>query len=155
MNVTENLYMVDNDELPVPPDHWPDPAQFRNFGEWMRELTKKPDGVKQVTIAKVAGVKPQAVTKWVNGGSIEVDKLMRIAQWAELDFDELRRLVDDGKLTVARVAEPRERYVISKAAGRRTEELLAIWAKLSPENRQQYLGMGKALVATQVKKPTR
>ncbi len=145
--------MVDLSGLPPRPGTWPDPRSCKDFAEWLRELTKI-SGVKQRTIAEVAGSTPQAVTKWLNGGMIEVERLARIAAWADFPFEELRRLIDEPKLGIlpSTVGSPRAAYATPKNAQKRPEELVLIWSKLSADNRQQLLGMAKLLLSRQARR---
>lgn len=113
----------------------------------MRDLTRKGSGATQRQLAEVAGVTPQAVTKWLNGGAVEVGNLARLAEWSGYSYQSLRRLVDEQKLKLVPtgVAE-------SKAPYRTAEEFGDLWAKLTDDHRQQMLGMAKALLLKQGRK---
>lgn len=143
----DNCGMAESRYLPPFPSTSPDPESCESFEEWIRDLTKKGTGCTQRQVAEVAGVSPQAVTKWLKGGSVEVGNLARLAEWSGYSFQSLSRLVTENKLRLmpTRVAE-------SKALYRTAEEFGDLWAKLTDEHRHQMLGMGKALLLKQGRK---
>lgn len=139
--------------MPQPPDVWPDPESCASFSEWLKALTGKKYGVTQRVVAEVAATTPQAVTKWLKGGAIEAERLVRLAEWSGFSYQSLRRLVDEPKLGVfgSRISEDPAPYRLSSLlAGH--DELLAIYQKLTADNRQQLLGMAKALKSKQKKR---
>lgn len=142
----QNQRVVDLTGLPYPPDRWPDPRTCKDFPEWLRGLTEF-GGVTQRQIAQVAGASPQAVTKWLKGGAIEVERLARLAEWSGTEYRELRRLVDEPKIKIlpTGVSEPRTPYLNSHPAEEGARELLKLWGSLSSDARQQLLGMAKLL----------
>lgn len=146
MTLVQNQHMVDLTGLPYPPDRWPDPRTCKDFPEWLRGLSEF-GGVTQRQIAQVAGATPQAVTKWLKGGAIEVERLARLAEWAGQEYRELRRLVDEPKIKIlpTGVSDLRTPYLNSHVAEEGARELLKLWAGLSPDARQQLLGMAKFL----------
>jgi transcriptional regulator with XRE-family HTH domain len=148
MSLLQNQHMVDLTGLPYPPDRWPDPRTCKDFPEWLRGLTEF-GGVTQRQIAQVAGATPQAVTKWLKGGAIEVERLARLSEWSGQEYRELRRLVDEPKIRIlpTGVAEPRTPYLNSHTSEEGARELLTLWSKLSADARQQLLGMAKLLAS--------
>lgn len=139
--------MVEITGLPPPPPRVPDPASCTTFSGWVRELTdQRRYGVRQRILAEVAGTTPQAVSKWLKGGAIEADRLARIAEWTGVSYQALRLLVDEPKLRLSAVRVAEQPSVYGKTD---LDELREIWAKLTPENKQQLLGMAKVLRSTQ------
>lgn len=143
----DNCGVTDSKYLPPFPHTSPDPDSCDSFAEWVRDLTKKGRGVTQRQVAEVAGVSPQAVTKWLKGGAVEVGNLARLAEWSAYSYQSLRRLVDENKLRLEPIG-----VANNKATHRATEEFGDLWAKLTDDNRQQLLGMGKALLLKQGRK---
>jgi len=47
------------------------------------------NGINKSRLADIAGVETSAVTKWVQGGSIRIEKLKRIADFFKVDVREL------------------------------------------------------------------
>jgi hypothetical protein len=89
-------------------------------------------------------VTPQAVTKWLKGGAVEVEKLARLAEWSGYSFQSLRRLVDDQKLRVM------PNLTHSSTTSRLlSDELNQVWDRLTDDHRQQLLGMAKGLASRQ------
>ena len=46
-------------------------------------------GISKAALAKIASVRPSAVTKWANGGSIRIAQLSKIAEYFGVDMREL------------------------------------------------------------------
>ncbi len=135
-----NPGMSDGKYLPPFPSTSPDPESCSSFAEWVRDLTAKGSGLTQRQLAEAAGATPQAVTKWLKGGAVEVERLARIAEWSGYPYSQLRRLLDERKISMMPSA------MGPKAYHQASEELAALWNKLSDDQRQQLLGMGKALL---------
>jgi transcriptional regulator with XRE-family HTH domain len=96
--------MVDRRKTPPKPFPQAVPAvsDVASFAEWVRKLTARGTGVSQRTLASVAGVSFQAVNNWSKGISQpEAHKLLRICEWAGLDYDQMHRLVHAKKLRLA------------------------------------------------------
>jgi transcriptional regulator with XRE-family HTH domain len=144
--------MVDISGMPPTPYITPDPRECKDFAEFLRRLTDKSrGGVSQVHVARAAGAKPHAVTKWLSGGSIEVERLARIAEWCNVPFAQLRQLVDEPKLKTMdgsmMVAEPNPAYPPASLEG----EIAGLWKTLTPTNKKQLLAMARVLKSNQPK----
>lgn len=143
--------MVDISGMPTPPYQVPDPRQCKDFAEWLHQLTDKSGcNVRQTDVARAALRSPQAVTKWLKGGSIEVETLARLAAWTGAGFDHLRRLVDESKLKTM----PAESLEPKRAGGALVSvqsEIAALYRNLTPTHRKQLIRFGHALLATQPK----
>ncbi len=139
----DNPGMSDGKYLPPFPATSPDPESCSTFAEWIRDLTAKGRGLTQRQLAEAAGATPQAVTKWLKGGAIEVERLARIAEWSGYPYSQLRRLLDDQKIAMM----PGVMGVMDSPSSQRAEhELSVIWKKLDDAERQQLLGMAKAFL---------
>lgn len=71
----------------------PRPEHYPSFAAWL-EATRKAFRVKKQQIAEVAGVSPQAVSKWFKGGDVGAEPLQRIADWAGVPYASLRLLLE-------------------------------------------------------------
>lgn len=137
--------------MPQRPYRMPDPKQCEDFADWLHQLTdKKGCNVRQTDVATAAGKSPQSVTKWLKGGSIEVENLVRLAEWTGLGYENLRRLVDEPKLkTMSAVSlEPRNNHSLVVVES----EITALYRALTPSHRKQLLKFGRALLVTQPKR---
>lgn len=148
MDIFQNQRVVDLTDLPPPPSRWPDPEGYSSFSQWISDLTDKKGDyrVKQVDVAKAAGRMPQAVTKWRNGGSIEVDSLVRLSEWIGAPFPLLRRLVDESKLSVlgSGIAESTGKYTVA-GTSLVPSQFVKAWVKLDADGRRQVLSLAKYL----------
>ena len=63
-------------------------SNVKNIGSVIAELRKK-KGVTQEGLAKAVGVSAQAVSKWENGGVLDVELLPMIADFFEVSVDEM------------------------------------------------------------------
>lgn len=114
----------------------PDPAACKDFADWVTQLTAEHGrryGVTQRLLATVAGSTPQSVTKWKDGGSIELERITRIAGWAGLPYQQLRNLVDTAIVG--------DMPLNSDLSG----ELANIWQTLNPKQRKQLLQLARRL----------
>lgn len=137
--------------MPPRPYRVPDPQSCADFTEWLLALTdKKRGGVAQTIVAAAAGTTPQAVTKWTKGGSIEVERLSRLASWTGASFQQLRNLIDESKLKTlpAEIFESAPTTPLVKVES----EISTLFRALTPAHRKKVLGFAQALYATQ-KKP--
>lgn len=142
--------MVDLSGMPPRPYRMPDPKQCKDFAEWLDQLTdKKGCNVRQTDVARAALRSPQAVTKWLKGGSIEVDTLARLAEWTGVGYENLRRLVDESKLKTMspESLEPRNNHSLVSVES----EIATLYRALTPTHRKQLLQFGRALLATRPK----
>lgn len=152
-DLIQNQRMVDLSGLPPYPGIGPDPHSVKDFAEWLRELIRM-GGLKQKDIAAVAGATPQAVTKWLQGKTIEPERLVRIAEWSGFPYEQLRRLVDERKIGLMRsgVSEAAVPVFHDAAAAKAAAELMLVWPRLTADSRQQLLGMANLLLARQGKR---
>jgi transcriptional regulator with XRE-family HTH domain len=143
----QNKRMVDISGMPAPPHSVPDPRSCKDFADWVRSLVKdKRFGVTQRRLAEVTLSTPQAVTKWLNGGVIEVERLARIAAWTGLSFQELQRLLNQSQLKTMSAAVPDLETAGTSFAA---PELMRLYQHLSPINRKQLIEMAKFLHSKQ------
>lgn len=143
--------MVDISGMPPTPHQVPDPEHCKDFADWLAQLTNKKGAcrVRQTDVATVAGKTPQSVTKWLKGGSIEVDPLARISTWVGQPYERLRRLVDESKLKLLPVQsiESKPPPLLAKPES----EIDALYRALRPKQRMQLLQFAHALLTTQRK----
>lgn len=79
----DNKQMVDTPK----PEHYP------SFAAWLT-ATKKSFRVQKKDIAEIAGVSPQAVSKWFKGGDVGPEPLQKIADWSGVQYASLRLLIE-------------------------------------------------------------
>lgn len=71
----------------------PKPEHYPSFATWL-EATRKAFRVQKQQIADIAGVSPQAVTKWFKGGDVRAEPLQKIADWSGVPYASLRLLLE-------------------------------------------------------------
>lgn len=76
----------------------PKPEHYPSFAAWL-EATRKAFRVQKQQIADIAGVSPQAVTKWFKGGDVGAEPLQKIADWSGVRYASLRLLLEGKPLT--------------------------------------------------------
>jgi hypothetical protein len=107
-----------------------EPSEYKHFVDWLDGAVKLPGLIRSGLQRQLAAyvqerlgddTQPQHVTKWLKGSIPEIPKLRAIAEWARVDFADLKELVD--KQLEDRQTEPRARSggrVASKKSGRRS-----------------------------------
>ncbi len=148
----QNQHVVDLRAFPPAPTVWPNPAEFDSFSEWLQALTSKRYGVKQKTLAEVAGRTPQAVTKWMKGGMVEAESLVRIAEWSGFPYMLFRRLLDEEKLGVLPRGIEEQPAAYAANTSLVPSQFVKIWARLDAESRDQLYSMAKLLASKSPKK---
>lgn len=135
--------------MPHPPSTIPDPRGHQTFAEWLKVFTKRGNhyGVTQRMIAAVTNATPQAVTKWLKGGSIEVERLARLAAWIGVPYLHLQTLANEERLRTLPPGAFQE--LDTKAVAPVPADLARIWEVLTPVNRKQLLAVAKVLQANQ------
>lgn len=148
MNVNCDLIATgnyDNDNQPmIDALAMPQPERFTNFAAWLKAVCALGRG-KQRQIAAECGVKPQAVTKWLKGGKIEVDKLKRLATWSGIDYVKLRSLADGEDPREADVA-PNRRLMTHTEMGAKVGRK---WEELAEPAKTQMLNVIETMLALQ------
>lgn len=71
----------------------PRPGHFSSFAEWL-EAVRRSRNASKAEVARVGGGTPQAASKWFNGGGVDVPHLRKLADWAAVEYLELRALLD-------------------------------------------------------------
>jgi len=80
--------MVDKRDFPAE-----SPAAFDSFTTWIRSATRVHSY--QQRLADYLGVNPQNITKWRKGSIPDSPAIRKaIAEWAHVDYNELRDLID-------------------------------------------------------------
>lgn len=108
-------------------------------------------GVKQKTVAEVADVTPQAVTKWLKGGNVEPEPLERLATWVGLDYESMRLLVDRPRLKTT----SRKRTDTDSKLKAELDEILDLYPKLNANGRDQVLKVLRFFTDVQFGDPER
>lgn len=121
----------------------PQPERFTNFAAWLKAVCAARG--KQRQIASECGVKPQAVTKWLKGGKIEVDKLKRLAAWSGIDYVKLRSLADGEDPRQADIA-PNRRLMTHTEMGAKVGRK---WEELAEPAKTQMLNVIETMLALQ------
>lgn len=101
-------------------------------------------------IAVVTNASPQAVTKWLKGGSIEIERLARLAAWIGVPYLHLQSLANEERLRTLPTGTFQD--VDAKAVAPVPGDMARIWDVLTPVNRKQLLAMAKVLQANQAPK---
>ena len=136
--------------LPPAPFSIPDPATCRDFAQWVNDLTNGPHGVTKRQLAAAAGATPQAATKWASGGNIEIERLARISLWVNVPLSDLRRLVDERKLSVMPMSKAVQ--AVGKPKTEQTE-FAQIWAQLDRMERREVIGYARSVLAQKKRTP--
>lgn len=123
---------------------FPQPERFSSFKAWLRVVCDSKHGM-QAAIAEIAGVTPQSITKWLDGGNIGAGKLKKIAQYAGIDYMKLRALADganpkDAELPINR------RLMTHTEMGAKVGRK---WEELHEPASMQILGLIETLLALQ------
>jgi transcriptional regulator with XRE-family HTH domain len=71
----------------------PKPEHYSTFAQWL-EAMRKSRKIPKSEIAKLANVKPQAVTKWFKGGDVKPAALTLISNWSGIEYSKLRMLLE-------------------------------------------------------------
>lgn len=82
--------LVDDDAARMKPV--PQPENYATFAAWVSALCQRAGS--QARVAKEVGVSPQAMTKYLKGGSISPKTLERFADHGGVSYAKLRMLVD-------------------------------------------------------------
>lgn len=78
----------------------PQPENYATFAAWVRALVQ--GAPSQAALARAVGVKPQMLTKYLAGKSIEPENLQKFADYAAVSYAKLRLLVDGKSLSDAK-----------------------------------------------------
>jgi transcriptional regulator with XRE-family HTH domain len=78
----------------------PQPENYASFKAWIIALCDCAPS--QAALAKAVGVKPQMITKYRNGRSIEPENLQKFADYTGVSYAKLRLLVDGKSVSDAR-----------------------------------------------------
>jgi hypothetical protein len=70
----------------------PQPENYGSFAAWVRALADFAGS--QAALARAVTVKPQMITKYLNGRSIEPENLQKFADYSGTSYAKLRMLVD-------------------------------------------------------------
>jgi transcriptional regulator with XRE-family HTH domain len=79
----------------------PRPEHYPSFPQWL-EATRKAFKVRKQDLAQIAGVTPQAVTKWFRGGDVGPDPLRKLSDWSGVPYAELRMLLEGQPVTAVK-----------------------------------------------------
>lgn len=71
----------------------PSPEHYSTFAQWL-DAARKSRRLTKTAIAKIGGVKPQAVTKWFKDGDVKPESLRKLSDWSGIDYSKLRLLLE-------------------------------------------------------------
>jgi transcriptional regulator with XRE-family HTH domain len=122
----------------------PQPERFTNFAAWLKAVCAINRG-KQREVAGVCGVKPQAVTKWLKGGKIDIAKLKLLSGWSGIDYVKLRSLADGENPKETDVG-PNRRLMTHTEMGAKVGRK---WEELAEPAKTQMLNVIETMLALQ------
>lgn len=71
----------------------PQPKAFSEFKDWLITCLRQ-RGIMQKDLAATIHISPQSITYWKRGGSPESAQIRKLADWAGVDYMDLRALID-------------------------------------------------------------